>query len=135
MIKLGIDEMDFISMFESKTGASVKDCIVNGRDITFIVKEGDVGLAIGKKGAIINRVKKELDREIHVYEHSNDIQKFVINLLYPVRVEKVEVEDDEIKVYINPLEKKRAIGKGGKKINNVKNLVSRHFGVDKIVVV
>lgn len=135
MIKFGSDEMDFISMFEAKTGAVVKDCIVNGNDVTFLVKEGDMGLAIGKKGAIINRIKTELSREIHVYEHSEDLQKFVINLLYPVRVEKVEVDENEVKVYINPAEKKRAIGKGGKKINNVKNLVCRHFGVDRIVVV
>ena len=135
MIKFGSDEIGYITLFESKTGAIVKDCIIRGDDITFVVKEGDMGLAIGKKGAIIKRVKTEIGKEIHIYEHSSDIQKFIENLLYPIKTDKVEIEGKEAKVYINPTERKRAIGKGGKKINDVKNLVLRHFGIENVTVV
>jgi N utilization substance protein A len=134
MIKLDSDAIDLIKMFETRTGAVVKDCIVNGDDITFIIKEGDMGLAIGKGGSIINKIKKELEKEIHVYEHSNDPAKFISNLLFPVKVEKVEINGKNAKVYIEELQKKRAIGKGGKKINTVKELTLRHFGIENIMV-
>ena len=134
MIKLDSDAIGLIKDFESKTGAIVKDCIINGNEITFIVKEGDMGLAIGKKGAIVNKIKNDLDKEIHVYEHSEDPSKFIANVLFPVKVEKVEINGKEAKVYIDRLQRKRAIGKGGKKINTAKELALRHFGIENIVV-
>lgn len=134
MIKLDSDSMLLISIFEKRTNATVKDCIVNGHDVTIIVKEGDMGQAIGKKGTIINKIESELGKEIHVYEHSSNPEKFISNLLFPVKVEKVEVNGKSVKVYIDKAEKKRAIGKGGKKINHVRELVKRHFGIDELKV-
>jgi len=134
MIKLDSDAIELIKDFEGKTGAIVKDCIINGNEITFIVKEGDMGLAIGKKGAVVNKIKKDLDKEIHIYEHSEDPSKFIINVLFPVKVERVEITGKEAKVYIDRLQRKRAIGKGGKKINTAKELALRHFGIENIVV-
>jgi N utilization substance protein A len=135
VIKLTSEELKYISLLESRTGCAVKDCIINGNDITFVVKEGDLGLAVGKKGAVVNRIKEELKKEIHIYEHSDDIARFIANLFYPIKVEKVETADNEARVYINPAERKRAIGKAGKKIKNVKELVGRHFGIENIIVV
>jgi len=134
MIKLDSDSIGLIKVFEARTGAVVKDCIINKDDITFIVKEGDMGLAIGKKGAVVNRIKKEFEKEIHIYEHSEDPAKFIVNVLFPVKVNKVEINGKDAKVYIDKLQKKRAIGKGGKKINTVKELALRHFGIENIVV-
>ena len=134
MIKLDSDAINLIRIFEAKTGAVVKDCIINGNDVTFIVKEGDMGLAIGKGGSVVNRLKKEFDKEIHIYEHSDDPSKFIINVLFPVKVDKVEISGREARVFIDRLQKKRAIGKGGKKINTAKDLALRHFGIDNIIV-
>ena len=135
MIKITSSEMKFITMFEKMTGSTVKDCIVNGDDLTFIVKQGDVGLAIGKNGSIINKIKREMGKEIHVYEHSDDPTKFIKNLFFPIKINNVEIDGNEAKVYIDANQKKRAIGKGGKKINKVKELTARHFGIDDIKIV
>ena len=51
-IKFTANEIRYIALFENMTGAMVKDCIIddeNGK-VTFVVKNGDMGLAIGKKG-------------------------------------------------------------------------------------
>ena len=135
MIKLTSEELSYIALLESRTGCTVKDCIINGNYITFIVKEGDLGLVVGKKGAVVNRIKEELGKEIHVYEHSDDVARFISNLFYPIKVEKVETGGNEAKVYINPAERKRAIGKAGKKIKNVKELLGRHFDIHNVTVI
>lgn len=131
MIKIGAQEIDFIKFFESKTGATVKDCIIN-ESITVIVKEGDVGLAIGKQGVVINDIKKKVGKEIHVHEYSEDPSVFIAKLFHPVRVEKVEIDGARAVVVVDPDEKKRAIGRGGKKIEAVKALAKRHFGIEEI---
>ena len=133
-MKLSQDALNFMRELETRTGAVIKDCIVDEKDITIVVREGDLGLVVGKKGSIIKSLKEHYKREIHAYEHSSDPQKFVTNLLYPVKVEKVEINGKTIKVSVNPEEKKRAIGKAGKKINTVKELAKRHFDVENIVV-
>ena len=137
MIKLGSQEMKFITLFERITKSTVKDCIVNDneKEITFIVKEGDMGLAIGRKGTIINRIKTEMGREIHVYEHSEDPSKFIQNLFFPVKIDKIEIEGDQAKITIDQKFKKRAIGKNGKKINTVKEITSRHYPINDIKII
>ena len=43
------EEINHINLFEKITKARVKDCFLNDI-IVFIVEEGDLGKAIGKKG-------------------------------------------------------------------------------------
>ena len=50
-IKFSANEIRYIALFENMTGAMVKDCIIDDEHgkVTFVVKNGDMGLAIGKK--------------------------------------------------------------------------------------
>ncbi|MDH5794590.1 MAG: KH domain-containing protein, partial [Candidatus Bathyarchaeota archaeon] len=43
--------MRHIALFESITGATVRDCVIdeNFDRIIFVIKEGDVGIAIGRR--------------------------------------------------------------------------------------
>jgi len=132
LIKLTVTELQYISLLENQTRVTVKDCIITPESITFIVKEGQIGLAVGKKGEIINRIKKKINKEINIYEHSPDLEKFVRNLLFPVEVDKIEIEGKTIKVYPEKSQRKRAIGKQGSKVRKVKDLVERHFGEHEI---
>ncbi len=133
-MKLTADEMRLINFFEAKTKTKVVDCLIEGDDITIIVDKGYIGFAIGKNGSIINKIKKEIGKEIHVYEFDKTPEGFIKNLLYPLKVNKIEINGSEAKVYIDPKHKKRAIGKEGKKINQVKKIVGRHYKINKITV-
>ena len=62
-IKYNIDVMKYMSLFESLTGAKIKDCIVNDT-IIFIVHENEMGKAIGKHGSNIKRVENALKKKI-----------------------------------------------------------------------
>lgn len=135
MIKLTSQEMKLIAFFERQTKSTVKDCIINDDELTFIVKEGEMGLAIGKQGKTINKLKREIGKEIHVYEHSENPEKFIKNLFYPVEIQKIEINEEQAKVYIEPKHKKRAIGKQGKKINTVKMITARHYPINEIKII
>ncbi len=134
MRKLSAEEIGYMNLFEEMTKAKVIDCILKDNDITFIVDKGNIGLAIGKKGVIVERVKNKMGKEIHVYEYSPDPKQFVKNLLFPIKVNEVTIEDNKMIIKVNPEEKKRAIGRDGKKIRNVKEIMERHFGITEIKV-
>ena len=59
-IKITCDEMRYIALFESISGASVKDCIIDEEQerAIFIVNQGQVGVAIGKGGRNIHTLER-----------------------------------------------------------------------------
>ena len=89
-IKFSTNEIRYIALFESMTGAMVKDLLVddeNGK-LTFLVKKGDMGLAIGKRGSTVAKVQKTVDKGVEVIEHSDDQVEFIGNLMAPAKDQK-----------------------------------------------
>ncbi len=140
-IKISTDEIKYIGLFESMTGATVKDCIFedNKNKIVYVVKEGDMGLAIGKNGANAQRVKETLNKPIDIIEYSDDPVKFIKNIIWPVKVKSIHISDrkDGKKIAvldINKKDKGLVIGKEGKNIDRIKNLLKRHHNLDDIMI-
>lgn len=135
MIKYGSKEIKTINIFEEITGATVKDCIINEEEATILVKPEDLGLAIGKNGSMINKVKRKLGKKIHVYKYSKDLEEFIRNLFYPVEPKEIHEKDGEVKIKVDPSDKKRTIGRKGKKVKKVKELTKRHFDIENIKII
>ncbi len=134
-IKLSSNEMRHIALFESLTGATVHDCLTSEKEnkITFVVKQGDIGLAIGKGGRRIQQVRRMIGKSVEVLEHSDDPVEFIKNIFAPARVKAVQiVERDGRKVAFVEVEesdKALAVGKGGRKIQRAKMLANRHHEI------
>ena len=139
-VKLTTEGIRYIALFESLTRAVARDCYIDDENdrVIFVVKKGDMGLAIGKNGNNINRVKRSIGKHIEIVESSGDVDEFVANALQPVSVKKVQVVSKENKklAYVEVMSKDRgiAIGKNGKKIHKAKVLAQRHFGLDDVII-
>jgi N utilization substance protein A len=139
-VKLTTEGIRYIALFESLTGAVARDCIVDEENdrIIFVVKNGDMGLAIGKNGNNINRVKKSIGKHIEIVEHSDDLNEFVANALQPVAVKKVQIVSKDYKrlAYVEVMSKDKglAIGKNGRNIQKAKVLAQRHYGLEDVII-
>ncbi|NOR78425.1 MAG: NusA-like transcription termination signal-binding factor [Methanophagales archaeon] len=140
-VKLDTEGIRYIGIFESITGAGVKDCVVNSEanKVILVVKKGDMGLAIGKGGSNITKVKDMIRKDIEVVEHSTDAKEFIENLFRPAEIKSVELlTDDNGKscAYVAVLTKQKgiAIGKNGERIKKVKLLVKRNLSIDDVVI-
>jgi len=139
-IKFNANEIRYIALFESMTGAMVKDCIIdedNGK-VTFVVKNGDMGLAIGKKGSTVTKVQRAVDKGVEIIEHSEDMTEFIKNLMSPAKVNSIKVLQKENKekiatVVTDNINKKIAIGKNGHNIERAKLLAKRQHNISNIV--
>ncbi|MDR2967808.1 MAG: NusA-like transcription termination signal-binding factor [Methanobacteriaceae archaeon] len=139
-IKFNANEIRYIALFESMTGAMVKDCIIdedNGK-ITFVVKNGDMGLAIGKKGTTVTKVQKAVDKGVEIIEHSEDMTEFVKNVMAPAKVNSIKILQKENKekvatVMTDNTNKKIAIGKNGHNIERAKLLAKRQHNISNII--
>ena len=130
--------MRCIALLENQTGAEVVDCIVEERTVTFVVKKGCMGLAIGRNGDNVRRMEGALGKRIEIVEHSQDAAEFLENAFQPVPVTSCEISEKNGKkvacVEVPPMNKGLAIGKNGKNIEKVKLLAQRHHGVDDVII-
>ncbi|RLG21041.1 NusA-like transcription termination signal-binding factor [Methanosarcinales archaeon] len=137
-IKLSTDELRYMSVFERITGVTAKDCIVDGERIIFVVSGGDMGLAIGRGGENVEKVRNTIGKKVEVVEYSDDVEEFVKNLLRPIAVRNVRVGKSKgkqtIYIEVHSKDKGLAIGKGGRNIKKMKLLVQRHYGIDGVVI-
>src|SRR3989337_2364294 len=87
-IKITGDEMRYIALFESISGRSVKDCIIDEEQerAIFIVNQGQVGVAIGRGGRNIHQLEKMTGKKHEIIEYSEDPAQFIKNALKPAAV-------------------------------------------------
>jgi transcription termination/antitermination protein NusA len=138
-IKITADEMRYIALFESVSGASVKDCIIDeeqGR-VIFIVNPGQVGIAIGRGGRNIHQLEKMTGKKQEIIEYSEDPAQFIKNALKPAVVKEVRVSErtDGKKiavVTVAPKDKGVAIGKNGKNAERLRFLAKRYFNIQNV---
>ena len=139
-IKFSANEIRYIALFENMTGAMVKDCIIddeNGK-VTFVVKNGDMGLAIGKGGSSVSKVQRAVDKGVEIIEMDDDPIQFIKNVLSPAKLQKVKVTQKEsgkriATVTADNTKKRIAIGKNGINIERAKLLVNRQHNIDNII--
>lgn len=126
--------MKFMSLFESLTGAKLKDCIANG-NVTFIVQESEMGKAIGKNGSNIKRMENLLKRGIRLVEFNGDVCQFVANLIYPTKANDIKEEEGVVSIYAADTKAKGIIiGRDRHRISMVNSIVKRYFNIEEVKV-
>lgn len=137
-VVLNEQSLQLMAQFEELTGAGSRDCIVDDQNerLIFVINPGDMGRAIGKKGATIKSVSDTLGKRIEVVEYSSDPAQFLKNCFLPAKVLDVDIredgEDEEGRVaYVDIQEEDRglAIGKAGKNIIKAKQLALRQHDI------
>ncbi len=138
-IKFTSLEMRFIALFQSITGATVKDCIVDSdlNRIIFVVKEGNIGMAIGKRGKNIHLLEKMTGKKHEVIEHSDNPAQFIKNALKPAKVDEVRITERMdgkmiAVISVNPKDKGVAIGKNGRNAERIRFLAKRYFQIQNV---
>ncbi len=65
-ILLREDEIKYMALFENVTGALAKDCIIDEKAnrIIYVVKAGNVGLAIGKGGYNVKLLTRMINKNV-----------------------------------------------------------------------
>ena len=128
-IKLTSEQLGLISIFQNMSGATVRDCIVDekGGRLIFIVNRGQMGLAIGKKGATIQNIERVVKKPIEVVEWSDD----------PAAIQEVRLTDrldgtKSISVIVDPRRKGAVLGRGGKNAEKVRLIAKKYFDINSV---
>lgn len=140
-IKLTSEEMRYIALFESVTGATAVDCVIDEkRDrIIMVVKPGDTGLAIGKHGSRIKMFRNMVKRDVEIVESANDAVGLIKNSFAPARVKEIRITErlDNRKVAVVTVDSRDrgvAIGREGRTAERTRMLAKRYFQIDNVIV-
>lgn len=138
-IKFTSKEMRYISLFGSVTGANAKDCIVNEEQnrVIFVVKEGEIGMAIGRGGRNIRALERMTGKKHEIIEYSEEPVQFIKNALKPATVREVRITErlngkTIAVVAVHPRDKGIAIGKNGRNAERLRFLAKRYFQIQNV---
>ncbi len=132
---IGFKERRYIEELRILTKSIAIDCIVDDEfdRIIYVVKKGDMGLAIGKNGDNIRRMQRVLGKRIEMVEEGESFDELVRNAIRPIEVLKSEADLDSDKTRI-VIKKKGdlgiAIGRGGCNVEKVRLLCRRMFNAE-----
>ena len=130
MARLRINQETFslTKVLENLSGARVKDCFQVEDTIYFIVAQGDIAKALGKKGSVVRLLRQQLNKNIRVIEYHEEDIHFLTNVVYPLNVEKIEKEGNTIFLRDgNKKTKSLLIGRGGRKLQVLNRALQRFF--------
>jgi N utilization substance protein A len=135
-MKLTLDSINNINLFENITGAKVRDCFQEENRLVFLVEEGNIQRALGKNNSNLAKVGRMLKKEIKVIAFSDDVCKFVANLIYPNKADSISLENKIIIIKVEDvIIKGRIFGRSRENLKKITALVKNYFDIQEIKVV
>ncbi len=138
-IVLSNETVQYINLASQYTGAGIRDCVVEDDRVIFIVEKGQLGIAIGSKAKNLEKLRMLFKKIVKFVEFDEDKTKFVQNLCKPYNVTKVSFEENDGKsvarIEVNPQDKSKLIGKGGRNINMIRKMAQRHHQIKDVQII
>jgi transcription termination/antitermination protein NusA len=140
-IKLTSDELRLMSLFQSITSVTARDCVVDDKmdRVIFIVNKGQMGLAIGKGGMTIRQLQNVVAKKVELVEYSEDASDFVRNILNPQMVNDVKITQrtdgsKQVVVLVDAKRKGVVVGKEGRNAEKARLLAKRYFQISNVLI-
>lgn len=141
-IKLTSDELRLMSLFQSITSATARDCIVDDKmdRVIFVVNKGQMGLAIGKGGSTIKQLQNMVAKKVELVEFSEDAAEFIRNMLNADMVSEVKISDrndgsKQAIVVVDAKKKGAVVGREGRNAEKARLLAKRYFQIANVLIV
>ncbi len=140
-VKLTMEEMRYMSLFQDITGVTPKDCIIDEElgVVLFVVESDKLGQAIGRKGINVKYLTKLIGKDVEIIGWGNNLEDFVRNIFMPARVQRIQLVEGKDKriiyVHVDPRDKGIAIGKNGRNVAKARLLLNRYFMINSVIIV
>ncbi len=135
-MKLTTESIGYINIFESITGAKLKDCLTDEGVLIFLVEEGNVKKAIGKNNSNVAKISRILKKEIKIVAFSSDVCRFAANLIYPVKADEIFLEENTLKIRVSDsFLRGKIFGRGRENLKKINKIIKNYFDISDTVVV
>ncbi len=132
-------EISFIGFFENATGTRAIDCVManNDKTVFFLLKPEDAERIRHGYRILLPHLSRRIGREVQIIEFHKDVETFLKRALHPVNVLSIRVENGVkggrvVYITVDDVDKGRAIGRNGFRIQGIREIARRHFGLNDV---
>ncbi len=134
-IKYDINLMKIMSMFESLTRSKLKDCFEIESQLIFVVEEGEIGKAIGKKAVNVKKIENSLKRKIKIVEFDADSLEFTKKVVFPLKLKEINEEEGIITMTAADNNTRGLlIGRNAQNLRHFEAIVKRFYDIKELKV-
>ncbi|MEM5766410.1 MAG: NusA-like transcription termination signal-binding factor [Candidatus Aenigmatarchaeota archaeon] len=135
-IKFDTETIRIMTLFENLTGVTVRDCLIDENMVYLVVDEEKIGMAIGKNGNSVKNAEKVINKTIKLFAFSDNLDKFVKNLIQKANSVKINNENGKIviEVGVEKNDRPMVIGREGKNLKILKELLRRSHNVSDLII-
>ncbi|MEM0029690.1 MAG: NusA-like transcription termination signal-binding factor [Candidatus Nitrosocaldus sp.] len=140
-IRLTSDELRLMSLFQSITTVTAKDCVIDEKmdRVIFVIGKGDMGLAIGRNGSTIRTLQGMIGKRIELVEYADDLAEFVKNIFGRETVLDVKIGNHSsngkvVTVVVDSRKKGMVVGREGRNVEKARLLTKRYFDVANVII-
>lgn len=125
------------SLFEQKTGSTVKDIFYDKNDkLTIVVEAGDMGKALGKGKSHLFTLQEQLQRKIRLVEFIDDRIEMIKRFIAPLLATSIDDQGEIVVIHGPDLRTNGLlIGKQARNLRNLEWMVQKFHAVKEIKVV
>lgn len=126
--KYDMDALQKMNLFEKVTKAKLKDMFIHNEKIHFIVANGELYKALGKDKANVTKLEGLLKKKVKIVEYSDDLLKFVVNIMAPLKVVDIK-NDDNVITITGPDQKTKGlmIGARAQNLRMFEGVIQKYF--------
>ena len=134
-MKLNLELIQYINLFEKITRTKVKNCFYHKERLVFVVKEGQGRKAVGKKAYNVQKITRLTKKKIKIVEHSKDPVKFINSFASPIEIESADLSDSIINLKVKTAKDKGLlIGRNGQNLENIRKIMDYYFKIKDVKV-
>lgn len=141
-IKLTSDELRLMSLFQSVTSVTARDCVVDEKmdRVIFVISKNQMGLAIGKGGSTIKQLQNVVARKVELVEYSDDVSEFIGNILNNNMINQIRIDERtdgtrQAVVAVDAKKKGIVVGREGRNAEKARLLARRYFQISNVFII
>ena len=126
-----------MNLFSKITRVRARHCFFFNNLLIFVVEPELVSRAVGENGANIRQISMITRRRVKVIASPKptEIEKFVRELVYPIKFKRLVIESNVITILAGPQSKAMLIGRDRSKINQLLEVLKRYFEINALKVI
>lgn len=126
--KYDVQTIQWMNVFEKVTRTKLKDIIVEGEKVFFILQPGQLRKALGPQNKNATKLEEIVGKKVKIVQYTDNVHQFIKNVFSPLKI--VDMTDDDGVITIKgPDQKTRGlmIGARAGNLRLYEKIVQKYF--------
>ena len=126
----------YLNLFEKITKTRAEHCFLYNSRLVFLVPRQLILNAIRKSGKNTEKLSEILEKKVKIVPvpyGKEDIKKFIIAIVYPVKFKSLELSEEHIIINAGGIQNKVAlIGRNKGRLNELQEILKQYFNIKEV---